>query len=167
MVLCNAKISSNNQIQMNRAYKLLLKKNKKYSSNSLTGFVSEVHLKYLHLKLYSLHNDHSVVLDKIEINQRKLSKYQLIVFDFHSLHILVMLKNSCLVFFFFLIKKSMCFISAILFKVRIERSSYQYFSLQFLQAQELTPETFYLLVFTCLPQWCKVTRSHLVQDPNY
>ena len=79
-----------------------------------------------------MHNDHSLVLDKIEINQRKLSKYQLIVFDFHSLHI-GNVEKLLSIFYFFLIKKSMCFISAILFKVRIERSSYQYFSLQFLQ----------------------------------
>ena len=59
------------------------KKKKKYSSNSLTGFVSEVHLEYLK-ELYNLHNDYSLVPDKIEIKQRKFSKYQLIIFDFHN-----------------------------------------------------------------------------------
>ena len=41
------------------------------------------------------------------------------------------------------------------------------FPLQLLQPQELAPKTFYLLVLTLLPHWCKISRLYLVPVPNY
>ena len=41
------------------------------------------------------------------------------------------------------------------------------FPLQLLQTLELVPKTFWLLVLTLWPHWCKISSSYLVPVPNY
>ena len=38
---------------------------------------------------------------------------------------------------------------------------------KFLETLELAPKTFWLLVLTLLPHWCKISRPYLVSVPNY
>ena len=57
----------------------------KYTSNSSKGCVLEVDLEYPK-ELCELHNYYPVAPDKIEI-KREMSKYQLLIADFHNIPI--------------------------------------------------------------------------------
>ena len=56
----------------------------KYNKNNSKGYVLEVDLKYPEV-LRELHNDYPLFLDKIEIKQYMLSKYQLIIVEFYKI----------------------------------------------------------------------------------
>ena len=58
----------------------------KYSSESSKGCILEVDFEYPK-ELRELHNDYTLAPDKIEIKKEMLSKYQLIIADFHKTYI--------------------------------------------------------------------------------
>ena len=58
----------------------------KYTKNSSNGCVLEVDLEYPK-ELHELHNDYPLASDKIEINVKRLSRYQLKIADFYNVPI--------------------------------------------------------------------------------
>ena len=57
---------------------------KKYTSNSSKGCVLEVDLEYPK-ELHELHSDYPLSLDKIEIKEKMLFKYQQLIANFHNI----------------------------------------------------------------------------------
>ena len=58
----------------------------RYASNILKGCVLDADLEYPK-ELCKLYNDYSLTPDKIEIREKKLSIYQLLIADFHNIPI--------------------------------------------------------------------------------
>ena len=56
-----------------------------YSSNSSKGCVLEVNLEYSK-KFCHLHNDYPLFSEKIEIREKILPKYQVIIADLYNIH---------------------------------------------------------------------------------
>ena len=56
----------------------------RYASNILKGCVLDADLEYTK-ELCKLYNDYSLAPDKIEIREKKLSIYQLLIADFHNI----------------------------------------------------------------------------------
>ena len=57
-----------------------------YSSNSSKGCVLEFNLEYSK-KLCQLHNDYPLFSEKIEIREKILPKYQVIIADLYNIHV--------------------------------------------------------------------------------
>ena len=54
-----------------------------------------------------------------------------------------------------------------LFRIWGKKAPLAVFPLQLLQRYQLGPKTFWLLILTLFPHWCKISSSYLLPVPNY